>query len=124
MAIIKERYGIRPDDNPVVETSTYIESTQEHPMAVQIEGVPGWWVRIGVGNSLTALNARPVTYTEYQNHAQEHRLRVEAIQEDLDRKRDLRQRELDAKKDQVKAELRKLGLSEDTVSAILDQVRE
>lgn len=119
-----ERYGVKEDGNTVVETSTYIEVQPDHPLATQIEGYPGWWGRISVGNSLTLMAAKPVSKEKFLEAKEEHRLRVDAIQEELEQRRERRQQEIESKKVKIKQELEKLGLSSDTVDAIVRQVQE
>lgn len=122
--ISQERYGIRPDGNPVTEITQYQEVAPDHPFALQLEGIEGYWTKTMVGNSLTALGAREVTYVEYLDAGEEIRLKSEAMMEELQRQRDQRAQELDAKKDQVRLELATLGLSPETINTILAQVRE
>lgn len=119
-----ERYGLRSDGNTVVETTTYIESLPDHPLAVEVEGHPGWWIKTMVGNSLLAVSAQPVTKQRFNEANEEMKLRVEAIQEEIEQRRELRRRELEEKQDRIKRELEKLGLSTDTVNAIIQQVKE
>lgn len=122
--ITLERYGIRNgDDNPVIETSTYIEADPDHPLAVEIEGHEGFWVRVAVGNSLTAVNARPVSKVQYNAAVSELHDRIEVMQAEHEARREAAKMELADKKAQVSKELAKLGLSAQTIDAILAQVQ-
>lgn len=122
--IVKERYGVRDDGNVVIETSTYVPTTPDHPRAVTIEGEEGYWVRVMVGNALPTVSAKEVTRQRFEEAKEELAFRTQAIQEELEQRREQRQQEIDAKKQQITAELRKLGLSTDTVAAIVNQVQE
>lgn len=122
--ITQERYGVRADGNPVTEITMYQEVAADHPMAITLPGLEGHYVKAMVGNSLTAIGAREVTRQQFLDAGEEIRLRGEAVMDELQRKHDLRQRELEEKKSEVRRELAKLGISPDTVNAILRQVRE
>lgn len=79
---------------------------------------------VAVGNSLVHVNAKPVTRAEY-NAAESKVNEIAAIrQAQAEERRETAQRELEGKKNEVRAELAKLGLSPQTIKAILDQVRQ
>ena len=118
-----ERLGVRDDGNPVIETSTYIPADPNHPLAVELEGHEGFWVRIAVGNSFNHVRAKEVSRAEYNAHVAEIHDLNESRRLDAEEARERAKAELDAKKNEVRAELAKLGLSPQTITAILDQVR-
>lgn len=120
-----ERLGIRnSDDNPVIETSTYIPAEIDHPLAVELEGFEGFWVRIAVGNSFTAIGAREVTEAQFNAAKSELEDLIEIREIEAQEQRDRIRAELDSKRTAIRAELSKLGLSSDTITAIIDQVRQ
>lgn len=121
--IVKERYGVRSDGNPVIETSTYIEAAPDHPLAEELEGVEGYWVRVAVGNSLTVTSAKPVSHQKFLEAKEEHRLKVEAAQEELQRQLDIKQREREEKQAEAIAELQAKGISLEAISALLDRAK-
>ena len=118
-----ERLGIRQDGNPVVETSTYVPVAPDHPLAVTLEGQEGYWARMAVGNSFTAIGARSASRQEFEAAKQDINEKAEAIRIEVQARHEQMKAELDAKKDDVRKELSKLGLSQTTIKAILDQVR-
>lgn len=122
--ITTERLGVRPDGNPIVETSIYIEAAPDHPLAVQVEGHIGYWVRTFLGNSLATHSAVEVTRMEWnaaKSALEEHIAQVKIDREARD---EIIREEMKQKKDKIRLELIKLGLSEQTVSAILQQVQQ
>lgn len=119
-----ERLGVREDGNPVIETSTYTEVAPDHPLAVELEGHEGHWALVAVGNSFKHVRAKEVSRAEYNAHVsslhdliEERRLEHEAEKERI-------ANDLAHKKDAVDRELTKLGLSRETVMAILKQIQE
>lgn len=118
-----ERLGVRPDGNPVIETSTYVPANPEHPLAVTLDSHDGFWVRVAVGNSLAHTQAKEVTPVEFNAAVSEIREMVEIRHLEAEQAREVIEAELTAKKEAVKTELANLGLSPTTVEAILDQVR-
>lgn len=122
--ITVERYGVRADGNPVIETSTYIPAPPDHPLAVTLDGHEGTWVRIAVGNGLSAVGAQEVTEAKYRLAKDELRDKIERNELEARAKRQAAAEEIAAKKNEVRAELARLGLSPQTITAILDQVRQ
>ena len=122
--ITVERLGIRnADENPVIETSTYIEVEPDHPMAVELKGHEGHFARVAVGNSLSQLNARPVTRAEFDFATDEIAARVADREAEALEEKTRIEAEIEAKKTQIEGELLNLGLSPGAVHAILAQVR-
>lgn len=121
--ITKERYGVRPDGNTVVETSTYVEATADHPLAEELEDTDGFWVRVAVGNSLVATGAKAVTRAQFQDAKEEHRLLVEAAQEQLQQELDLKRREIEERKAEAIAELKAKGIPLESIQALLGQAK-
>lgn len=119
-----ERLGIRnSDENPVVETSTYIEVEPDHPMAVELKGHEGHWARIAVGNSLNQLNARPVSRAEFDFAQDEIAARVAEREAAAVEERARIYAEIAAKKAEIEIELLALGLSYGAIKAILAQIK-
>lgn len=119
-----ERLGIRnSDENPVVETSTYIEVEPDHPMAVELTGHEGYWARIAVGNSLNQLNARPVSRAEFDFAQDEIAARVAEREAAAVEERARIHAEIAAKKAEIEIELLALGLSYGAIKAILAQIK-
>lgn len=121
--ITRERYGVRPDGRPVTEVSTYIPIEPDHPLAVEIEGEDGFWVRTSVGNSLTAMGAQAVSRQEFQTAVEEAELIHESMMQELADRQARIDQEIEAKRDLIRSELLTLGLSNDAVTEILRQVR-
>lgn len=122
--ITRERYGVRADGRPITEVSTYIPIEPDHPLAVEVPGEDGTWVRVSVGNSLTAMGATEVSHVEFTEAVQEAELRHEAVLAEIADRQERVQQEIEAKRDAIRKELVDLGLSTDAVTAILRQVRE
>lgn len=122
--IVMERLGIRNgDDNPVIETSTYIPAAPDHPNAVELDGYEGTWVLLAVGNAFNQVNARPVSRAEYDSKVAEIQTRIESQALEAQEQRERAMAELAEKKEAVSRELATLGLSPSTIKAILDQVK-
>lgn len=121
--IIKERYGVRPDGNTVVETSTYIEVPEDHPLAEELEGTDGFWARVAIGNSLVATGAKPVSHAQFQDAKEDHRLQVEAKQEQLQQEIDQHRREIEDRKAAAISELKAKGIPLESIQALLGQAK-
>lgn len=121
--IIKERLGIRSDGNPVIETSTYIPATPDHPDAVELEGVEGDWVLVAVGNAFNQVNATEVSLAEFTQAQEDIKAVLVAKEVEAEEIRNRVAAELAAKKTAIEGELANLGLSSETIQAILSQVK-
>lgn len=116
-----KRFGIRADGNPVIEASTYLPAAPDHPLAVELPGHDGFWVRIAVGNSFSVIGAKPVTEAEYNQAANDIREIVERNEQEARLAREIAAEELATKRLAALNELAALGLSQTTIQAILDQ---
>lgn len=121
--ITRERYGVRPDGRPITEVSTYIPAEPDHPLGEELSGVEGTWVRVSVGNSLTAMGATEVSKARFNDAVAEDELRHEAVLQEIADRQERVAREIEAKKDAIRRELADLGLSQDAITAILRNVR-
>lgn len=121
--ITRERYGVRPDGRPITEVSNYIPVEPDHPLAEEIQGEEGFWVRVSVGNSLTAMGAVEVSKAKFNDAVAEADLRHEAVLQEIADRQEQVAREIEAKKDAIRRELTDLGLSPDAILAILRNVQ-
>lgn len=121
--ITRERYGVRPDGRPITEVSSYIPVEPDHPLAEELNGEEGTWVRVSVGNSLTAMGATEVPKAKFTEAVEEAQLLHEAVLQDLADRQERVAQEIEEKKDVIRRELADLGLSQDAVTAILRNVR-
>lgn len=121
--ITRERYGVRTDGSPVIETSTYVEVSPDNPLAEELQGVDGFWARVAVGNSLTVMAAKSVSKKDYDLAKEEHELRVDAAREELQQELDQKQREQEARQATAMADLRKLGIPLESIQALLFQAK-
>jgi|SRR6185295_17522921 len=121
--ITRERYGVRPDGRPITEVSTYIPTEPDHPLAEELAGEEGFWVRVSVGNSLTAMGAAEVSKAQFTGVVEEAQLLHEAVLQELADRQERVAQEIEEKKDVIRRELADLGLSQDAVTAILRNVR-
>jgi hypothetical protein len=121
--MIRERFGVRPDGRPITEVTTYIPAEADHPLAVELAGEEGTWVKLSVGNSLAAMGAKEVSKAEFQEAVAEADLLHEAVLQEIADRQERVRREIEAKQDLIRRELLDLGLSFDAVNAIIRQVK-
>lgn len=63
MQEVKVRYGVRADGFPLVESRSYVDVAEGTPTAVELAGLPGWWLLVSVGGDLDA-EELPVTVVD------------------------------------------------------------